>query len=311
MRRNQIVALPTLSPQALAMIALFFGVACFSVGNVITRFADVGPTASAFYRLFFAMPMMWGWGMIFFHSPAGTQRASVSQVSWRTLAPYGIACGLFLGGEVALLHHAYIKGSVGVAIFLNNFAPLFVILGAWVFLKERPGKYALLCLVCAAPGAFFMSGLDPVNGVVAMGEGSIEALLSAVCYAGFLLCGTRMRRYCSSKTVVNWTNATAILMLAPLAIFNQEILIAQSWEGWAVLVAIAFVSQVLGMNLYIQSMGVLSSTFVSFFSLSQPIMTMILAWWVLGETLTGLQMIGAVIILLALGVNNLAPKKVV
>jgi len=309
MRRNQIATLPVLSPQALAMIALFFGVACFSVGNVITRFADVGPTASAFYRLFFAMPMMWGWGMIFMQSSSRTTRTITVPVSWRVLAPYGIACGLFLGGEVALLHHAYVKGSVGVAIFLNNFAPLFVILGAWFFMKERPAKYALICLACAAPGAFLMSGLDPFNGGGVMGAGSVEALLSAVCYAGFVLCGTRMRRYCSSKTVVNWTNATAIFMLAPLAIFNQEQLIAQSWEGWAVLVTIAFVSQVLGMNLYIQSMGVLSSTFVSFFSLSQPIMTMILAWWVLEETLTSLQMVGAVIILLALGVNNLAPKK--
>lgn len=311
MNHNQTAILPGLSPVTVAMLALFGGVACFSIGNVITRFADVGPTASAFYRLFFAMPMMWGWGMIFSHSPARTQQVAVSQVSWRTLAPYGIACGICLGGEVALLHHAYIKGSVGVAIFLNNFAPLFVVLGAWGFLKERPSKYALLCLVCAAPGAFFMSGLDPFNGVVAMGEGSIEALLSAVCYAGFILCGTRMRQYCSSKTVVNWTNATAILMLAPLAIFNQEVLIAQSLEGWIVLIAIAFVSQVLGMNLYIKSMGVLSSTFVSFFSLFQPIITMILAWWVLGETLTFLQMIGAVIILLALSVHNLAPKKAV
>jgi len=311
MNHNQTAILPGLSPMTVALLALFGGIACLSIGNVITRFADVGPTASAFYRLFLAMPMGWLWGLMYMQSGGRPAQVQTVRVGWRKLAPYGLACGFFVGAEIALLHHAFAAGQVGVTVFLNNFAPLFVILGSWLLFGERPGRFALICLALAVPGAFLLSGLNPTTGAFVLDDGVVAALLSAVCFAGFVLAGTRMRQHCDAKTVLSWTNMSACLMLAPVAIFNQEVLIAQSWQGWGVLLAMALVSQVLGMRLYTMAMGCLSSVFVSFSSLSQPIMTMLLAWWVLGEMLTSLQLIGAAIVLVALGVNNLAPKKTI
>jgi len=308
MRRNQLAVFTAISPAMLAVLALFAAIACLSVGNVLTRFSDVGPTASAFYRLFLAMPMTWAIAAFSMQMPQRKMAVSYETTTWPKLALYGLACGFLLGGEIALLHHAYVHGQVGVAIFLNNFAPLFVVLGAWVFFKERPARHAILCLIFAAPGAFLLSGLNPLQGGFKLGTGSVAALLSAVCYAAFLIVGTQMRRYCSAKTMMSWTNMTACLLLAPVAIFNQELLIAQSWQGWMVLLAMAFMSQVLGMRLYTQAMGNLSSTFVSFFSLSQPILTMALAWWVLNENLSPLQMAGAIIVLLSLAFNALGTK---
>jgi drug/metabolite transporter (DMT)-like permease len=309
MRKVNALSFYSLSPTSLAMMALFVGIVCFSIGNVITRFTEVGPSATAFYRLFLAMPMTLLWGMAFIQPRSSVADRGKTPVSFWKAAPWGIACGLCMGGEIALMHHAYTQVGVSVTVFLNSFAPLFVVFGAWLLLKQRPARSAVLCLIIAAPGAFLLSGLDPFSGVLSFKEGSMTALMSAVLFAGFIIAGTQMRKICSAKTVLNWTNVVACLLLAPLAVFNQEQLLPMGWEGWAVLVAIAFISQVLGMKLYTQAMGGLSSTFISFSSLLQPILTMMLAWVVLDEKLTALQMAGAVIVLISVGLNNLRTAK--
>ena len=305
---RKILAAPQafLTPTHMAYIALGIAILCFSIGNVITKFVDVGPAASAFYRLFLAMPM--AWAMLFLLENKSTKKATRTPVPFMKTAPLGIACGLFFGAEIGLLHYAFTQGSVGIAIFLNNFAPLFVILGSWLFLGQKPSQKSILCLTCAAPGAFLLADIDPNNIMASLNGGSIAALLSALCLAGFLMSATQLRKTVRAKTVMNWTNFIACLMLAPIAILTKEQLLPQGWEGWAVLLSIVIISQVMGMNLFTQAMGTLTSTATAFGALAQPVLTMVIAWFVLNETLTNNQLLGAVIVLGIISLNNTKTK---
>src|SRR5258705_7555504 len=48
-------------PVALAFAALVLGAVAMGASVLFVRWADVGPYASAFWRVFLALPFLWGW----------------------------------------------------------------------------------------------------------------------------------------------------------------------------------------------------------------------------------------------------------
>src|SRR5262245_24695837 len=129
-----------------ALVALLAGAAFIALSPIFVRLAldaGVGPTASAFWRVALAVPILW--------MACGLKRGAPlhpSSGKW----PLLIAAGLAFAGDLAFWHKSIQLTSVANATLLANLASIFVTLAAWVFLRQRPTRLFLGGLALALAG---------------------------------------------------------------------------------------------------------------------------------------------------------------
>src|SRR6478752_2321023 len=98
-----------------ALPALLVGATFIALSPIFVRLADVGPTASAFWRVALAAPLLWLLLLV-------TRRASPLPVDWRLLAVAGLA----FAGDLAFWHWSIRFTSVANSTLLANLAAPFV-----------------------------------------------------------------------------------------------------------------------------------------------------------------------------------------
>ena len=126
--------------------------------------------------------------------------------------------------------------------------------------------------------------------------GEAVAIAAAVFYAAYLLLLGRVRRRFSASSVMLWRTTAAALCSAPL-LMAEPSAIPHTNTGWATLAALGLVSHAGGQGLIAYALGWLPITASSVTLLIQPVVSAILAWGLLGESLTAVQCIGGAIVL--------------
>jgi len=289
-RAEATVAVPEPSPvdrTALAVAALVAGAVAMGVSPTFVRLADVGPFASAFWRVALALPILAVWAL----SDGGTaalRRAVSSPSVW--------AAGLFFSGDLICWHLAIVNTSVANATFLATMAPVWVVLGSGVFIGETVEKAVFAGLaLCLAGGAVLIGGsytLAPEHLV-----GDLYGLATSVFFGAYFLAVRVARRTATSGSItfVN-TAITAACLLAVAGAFEPRLLPASA-GGVAALFALAFVSHAGGQGLLAFALGHLSAAFSSLVIFLEAIAAALVAWAVLGETLGWQQVVGGLAIL--------------
>lgn len=117
------------------------------------RISELGPIATAFYRLLFAMPALWLWYAV-------GQRRTACPTAARPVADIGgfVLAGLFFAGDLAVWHWSLRFTSVANATLFPNFAPVFVTLAGFLFFGERFSKMFLGGMTIAIAGASILMG---------------------------------------------------------------------------------------------------------------------------------------------------------
>jgi drug/metabolite transporter (DMT)-like permease len=67
--------------------------------------------------------------------------------------------------------------------------------------------------------------------------------------------------------------------------------------GWLVLVALSFGPTVLGYGLYTASMNYIQASIANLLATLEPVMTAVQAYWILGERMSAIQIVGSLVIL--------------
>ena len=265
------------------------GIAC---APIFVRLSELGPTATAFWRLALALPVVWLWTEVGKrHEAAPPARLSGS----RTVLGLALA-GLCFAGDLALWHWSIGYTSVANSTLLVNLAPVFVALGGRFLFGERFAPEFLVGMAVALGGSVLLVGGDLGLGARQL-FGDALAVLAAVFYAGYILSVSRLRSVLSTSAVMAYSGLAACATLLPVALLSGEDLIATTLFGWAMLAGIALVSQVGGQSLITYSLADLPAAFSSVALLAQPVAAGLLAWTFLGEGLGWLQALGGAVVL--------------
>ena len=272
-----------------ALVAGAVGIAC---APIFVRLSEVGPTATAFWRLALALPFLWLW------TEVGNRRetAPARRLSGhRTLLALTLA-GVFFAGDLALWHWSIGFTSVANSTLLVNLAPVFVALGGRLLFGERFTYTFLVGMAVALAGAVLLVGWDLGLGLRQL-FGDALAVLAAVFYAGYILSVSRLRSRLSTAAVMAYGGIVACVVLLPVALLSGEDLLATTAYGWSMLLGIALVSQIGGQSLITYSLADLPAAFSSVGLLLQPIAAAALAWAILGEALGWWQALGGAVVL--------------
>ncbi|OGF52760.1 MAG: hypothetical protein A2Z21_08160 [Candidatus Fraserbacteria bacterium RBG_16_55_9] len=276
------------------MIALLMGAVGIAFAPIFVRLSELQPSATAFHRLLFALPLLWIWTTMETRSDRPPrQPTQSSEIGWLVLA------GLCFTGDLAVWHWSIRFTSVANATLFANFAPIFVSTGAWLFLKERITLTFVAGLVFALFGASLMIGASFGSGPQrVLGDGL--GLITAVFYAGYILSVKRLRSLFSTATIMASSGLVTCVALLPIALLSGESLIATSLWGWAVLMGLAWISHVGGQGLIAYALAHLPVSFASVALLLQPATAAVLAWILLDESLGPLQATGGALVLLGI-----------
>jgi drug/metabolite transporter (DMT)-like permease len=275
-----------------AFLVLMLGATAIAFAPIFVRLSEAGPTATAFWRVCLAAPVLWA--VLAARRPQrGATRARPD--GWGDVARLSLA-GFFFAGDLIFWHWSMQFTSVANATLLANFAPIFVTLGAWALFKERVTRTFLLGGGLALAGATLLMADSLTVGVDTLfGDGL--GLVTAVFYGGYILTIGWLRGRFDTITIMAWsTTATAVIVL-PVAALSGEAFLPGTLAGWLVLVGLACVSHVGGQGMIAYALAHLPAAFSSVSLLVQPVLAAVFAWVLLAEPLGPLQALGGAIVL--------------
>lgn len=270
------------------LIALFSGAICIALSPIWVRVSEVGPTASAFWRVFLAVPLLW----ILFSS-LKTKETKIVPLQWGTM----LAAGVAFAGDLAFWHWSIRFTSVANSTLLANLASIFVTLAAWIFWKQRPSALFLAGLAAALAGVSLLVRASLGSSPTALlGDGL--GVVTALFYAWYLLSVKRLRdRGAATLQLMAVTTTLTAAILLPVALASGEALLPPTAAGWLKLLGLAWISHAAGQGLIAYALAHLPAGFSSVGLLLQPVIAALFAWVLLGESLSVLQVAGGLVVL--------------
>jgi drug/metabolite transporter (DMT)-like permease len=283
-----------------ALPALLLGGVAIGASPIFVRVSELGPIATAFHRMLWALPFLWLWARM---AAGGT--GSVRPANRRD-ARQLLVCGLLFSADLALWHLSIMYTSVANSTLFANFAPVVVTIGAWLVLKERITRHFLVGLVLALTGALMLVGAS-VQTDHRHVMGDLLGIATAFFYGSYLLTVAGMRPRLSAPMIMFWSSLVTGAALALLAWALGEALLPNTTKGLWILVGLALVAQVAGQGLIAYALGHLPAAFSSLVILIQPVTAALLGWILLGEHIGPLQALGGATILAGILVARRAP----
>jgi drug/metabolite transporter (DMT)-like permease len=274
-----------------ALIALLLGAACIALSPIFVRLSEAGPTATAFWRVALAVPVLWTFWLL-----QKDHRSRRYSGRW----PLLLAAGLAFAGDLGFWHTSIQLTSVANSTLLANLASIFVTLAAWIFLRERPSGQFLAGLAAALAGVALLVKTSVEFSSTGL-AGDALGVLTAMFYAGYIFAVKALRdRGETTLHLMAVTSTVTALILLPAALASGEQFLPSSPSGWGVLAALALVSHAAGQGLIAYALAHLPAAFSSVSLLFQPVMAALFAWAILAEPLVPLQIAGGIVVLLGI-----------
>jgi drug/metabolite transporter (DMT)-like permease len=279
------------SLEQLALLALLSGALAISFSPIFVRLSELGPIATAFWRIAAALPAFAVWRLIEARQPRPAEPDTPS----RNRLMLALA-GAFFACDLAAWHWSIKLTSVANATLLSNLTPLFVTPVAWLMFGEHIRPLFVVGMLLSVGGAVLLMGQSfSLSTDYLLGDAL--GILTAVFYGGYQLTVSRLRIGCSTATIMLWSGVAAALLLWPMAAVSGEGLIAATAYGWTMLLGLALFSHAGGQSLIAYAFAHLPASFSSVALLLQPAAAAVLAWVILAEPLGWLQALGGVVIL--------------
>lgn len=280
--------------RARGIAALALGAFAMGASVLFVRQADVGPFASAFWRVALALPVLGLWARVSARPSGGPVAADPAHgLSMAVLS------GLFFAGDLVFWHLSILGTSVANATVLATTSPVWVTLYAVLALRARPRRAVWAGLALCLAGALVLVGrsarFDPGH---LPGDGA--GLVTAMFFAAYFLAVRRARQTCGAAAVMLASTATTAVVLLAVALALDPTLWPASASGIAALLGLALVSQVAGQGLMALGLAAVPPVFGALVFFLEVVSAALLGMLVLGEPLGLLQMLGGAIILAGL-----------
>ena len=251
-------------------------------GRLLTEHYLVSPLCVAGWRLAVAAPALLLWERL---RRGGSVPVPRLGAAWKWFAVYGVAVALYQVSFFSAIDLAPVSGATIVTLCL---APVVVLLLAPVLLSERLNSKTLGVVALAIVGTMLVVGLDGLTIEGPERTGYALALVAAVCYALYNICGKKLVVGFSPEFVISRVFTLGALLLSP-TLFRTP---ALPLEGWACIAYLGLVPSALAYGLFQTGLSSCKATSSSVASLLEPLTSATLAVLFLGETLSPTQLVG-------------------
>lgn len=267
--------------------AIFLG---FSA--IFVRMSDLGPMSTGFYRMLFALPLLWVW--MYWDE----NRSSRTQTHTCQFKDYLIMflAGLFFALDLGLWNWSIGYTAIVNATLFNNTAAFFVPLLMWLLFAERQSKrfiiascFGFIGCILLAGESFAVSLQNLLGDIVSLGSGLMVAL--------YVITIKKIRDYLSTGLIMFWTAIATLCGMAVLVLLFKEALWPLTLPDFLSILGQAFLVHVAGQGLLAYAMGKIPASYGALIMLLAPVTAAMLGWVIYAEALSLTKMIGIAIIM--------------
>lgn len=272
------------APQAgrWAFVALLAGNVSLSIGAMLVRLADTGPTASAFWRMTLALPFL-----LFL-----AWRESGGRLPPRPAITVAAVAGVFFALDLAAWHIGILQTKVANATLFGNCASLLLVVWTIFLTRSLPRGWQAAAILLAFAGSALLMGqsyeLSPAYLV-----GDLLSLLAGVLYTAYVILMQRVRGTLAPWTALGISSAVCVPILLGTALALGETILPQNWTP---LILLALTSQIIGQGLMTWSLPRFSPLVIGLTLLVQPAVAALTGWLMFGETLGPIDIFGGMLV---------------
>ncbi len=207
--------------------------------------------------------------------------------------------GLVYTGQSLTYFIALRSLPASVVVLIAYIYPSLVVVAGWLFLHRSVSSWHWVALAGSFGGVAMLVGGAQFQLSWALAWPIVLAIASPTIYTGYILIGERVM---SSVPAVA---ASAVIMLGAalafclLAALNHELALPRNASGWAVGVGIALFPTMVAISLFLAGLPRVGAARAALLSTWEPVVTVLLAVAILGDRLTIVQVIGGVLVLVA------------
>lgn len=215
---------------------------------------------------------------------------------WPRGRPLAVAIGMGAIGYVgqAMCYFAALQyASAGLVALLLYVYPTLVCLLSALFFGERLTGRKLALLAVGFAGLALMLG-----GGIGTPMGVALGLSAAAFYSVYIVVGARELAGTDALASTTVVCLAAFAMVCAIGVAEAPRFPQVAW-GWAALAAIALVSTVVAILAFFAGLKRVGPSLASVVSTLEPVVTVALAWLLLGESLTTWQFAGGALVLVA------------
>ena len=286
-----------------AFAALIAGAMAMGISPILVRLTDVGPFASAFYRVLLALPVLYAWMRL------EESKADTPDTGPAFSLPV-IATGVFFAGDLFFWHLAITNTTVANATFFATMAPLWVVILGWLVYRRKASRAALIGL-----GLCLLGGLALVAQSLGFAPGHLVgdgfAGVTGIFFGAYFLAVEKARLRHRAARLTFYMSVVTVAILAVAALWATQSLgqrfLPAGATGWLVLIALAWVSHAGGQGLLSVALGSLPVVFSSLVIFLEAVAAAALGWVILDEPVSLLQGLGGLVIITGIWVSRPRP----
>lgn len=206
---------------------------------------------------------------------------------------------------------------VGIALLIEFTAPIWILLFLRFVLKKHVPKGLWYAIALAFTGLLMITQIW--DGLTVDQIGLLAAFFDALALAGYFLIGDLLGKTKSSGAISTWGFGVAFFLLLfvlpiwefPVAALSNEMNLLGRFEdytlpGWVLILWIVIMGTIAPYLFVISGLKLLSASTASIFGMIEPVLAGIFAWWWLSESLTGIQLIGCLVVLVGIAIADRA-----
>jgi drug/metabolite transporter (DMT)-like permease len=292
-----------------------WGLALVGLGAML--FACKGLFAKALYargvdsnslvtvRALIALPLFWSFALL---REGRAALAAPSRTALSAAAAAGVICYYF--GALVDFHALTLIDASIERVLLFGY-PAFVVAANAVIERRRPTNAVLSAVALTWVGIFFSVGGFDLDELRANATGGFFAILAGISYGIYFLIGARFTRELGSARFTLYAmTASAAALAAHLLGTGDFAAIAHYDRGtWLLLIAIGTICMFVPVLLQAEGLRRVGAVRGAVVATVGPPTTVLLAYWLLDERLTGWQVAGMLLILSGILVLDLARLK--
>ena len=214
-----------------------------------------------------------------------------------------------MGFNWILLFEAYKYTTVSVATLSYYFAPVIVTLLCPVLFREKMGAKQWICFAMSTLGIVLITGIGDLSGGSSHLKGIFFGLGAACFYATVILLNKVIKGVAGiERTFLQFVAAIAVLLPYVLATSGLHPGVMDG-IGWVNLLVVGLIHTGVTYCLYFSALKELPGQEAAILSYIDPLVAVAISVFVLGESMTALQLLGGVLILGFTLWNEIGPKK--
>lgn len=182
-----------------------------------------------------------------------------------------------------------------LCVLIAYIYPSQVVIAGWLFLRRRITRWHAIALIGSFTGVVLLVGGAQLQLAWAL----IFAIAAPTIYTGYILVGESVMRDVPAVGASAVIISGAGIAFSIIAGLQGELALPATAGGWAVAFAIALIPTMIAISLFLAGLPRIGAARASLISAWEPVVTVVLAVILFGDSFTVVQFVGAVLILIA------------